>query len=105
MHELLHAIAYKIFGGKVRFGFKGIYAYTQEISERAFHRSAFLFILLAPVVFISLVSLLLPSSIGGLIFILNLLGSTGDLYMAFYLCRLKSNSYIIDKIYGFDIIN
>lgn len=32
IHELIHGVTYQLFGGKVRYGFKGIYAYAQEIS-------------------------------------------------------------------------
>lgn len=103
-HELLHGVIYKIFGGNVKYGFKGIYAYTQEISGIALHRTKFLLVLLTPLTVISLYSLLIPGYIGTLIFLLNLLGSTGDLLMAFYLCRSNENSYIIDRSYGFDVI-
>lgn len=34
IHELIHGCAYATFGGKIKFGFKGIYAYAQEISEK-----------------------------------------------------------------------
>ena len=34
VHEIIHGAAYKVFGGKVKFGFKGIYAYTMEISGK-----------------------------------------------------------------------
>jgi hypothetical protein len=39
-----------------------------------------------------------------MLFLLNLVGSTGDLYMAFYLCKLSNGSKIIDRNYGFDVI-
>ena len=105
VHELLHGSAYILFGGKVKYGFKGLYAYAQEISGITLHRTQFLIVLLAPVTIISLVSVFIPGCIGYIIFLLNLLGSTGDLIMAFYLCRSNKNSYIIDKSYGFDIVN
>lgn len=53
---------------------------------------------------ILLISICVGGSIGGVIFILNLLGSTGDLIMAFYLCKSNENSYILDRKYGFDVI-
>jgi hypothetical protein len=31
VHKIIHGAAYKLFGGEVKFGFKGIYAYTIEI--------------------------------------------------------------------------
>ncbi|WP_300902592.1 DUF3267 domain-containing protein [uncultured Clostridium sp.] len=104
LHEIIHGIAYSLFGGKVKFGFKGIYAYTQEISGVILHRTKFVLILLSPVTFISLAMLLIQNSIGSVIFLLNLLGSTGDIIMAMYLVKSNSNSYIKDREYGFDII-
>lgn len=104
IHELLHGAAYRVFGGKVKFGFKGIYAYAQETTGMILHRTKFLIVLLAPVTVISIVSLIIPRSIGYSIFLLNLLGSTGDFLMAVYLCRGNVNSYIVDKNYGFDVI-
>lgn len=104
VHELLHGVAYSLFGGKVKYGFKGIYAYAQETTGIVLHRTKFLIVLLSPVTMISTASVFIPGSIGGVVLILNLLGSTGDLLMAFYLCRSNGNSYIVDKDYGFDII-
>ncbi|MEW9095248.1 MAG: DUF3267 domain-containing protein [Clostridiaceae bacterium] len=103
-HELLHGATYKIFGTKVKYGFKIIYAYVQETSGIALHRTKFLIVLLAPVTIISIASIFIAGSIGDIIFLLNLLGSIGDLLMAFYLCKSNENSYIIDTKYGFDVV-
>lgn len=97
VHEIIHGIVYIIFGGKIKFGFKGIYAYTQEISGVILHRTKFIAILLAPVTIISLSTLLITSSLGLLIFLLNFLGGTGDIVMAIYLCKSKENIYIKDR--------
>lgn len=105
VHELLHGSAYKLFGGKVKYGFKIIYAYTQETSGIVLHRTKFLMVLLAPVTIISAISLLVPGYISEIIFTLNFLGSLGDFVMAFYLCKSNENSYIIDRKYGFDIVD
>ena len=104
VHELIHGFTYRLFGGKVKYGFKIIYAYTHEVSGLPLERIKFLIVLLAPVVIISLMSLILPNWLGGMIYLLNLLGSVGDLYMAFVLCRYKNESRIIDKEYGFDVV-
>lgn len=104
VHELLHGSVYKIFGGKVKYGFKGICAYTQEISGIILHRSKFLLVLLAPVTVISIISILIPGEIGGIVYFVNISGSTGDILMALYLCKFKNDSYIIDRKYGFDVI-
>ncbi|WP_298842789.1 DUF3267 domain-containing protein [Clostridium sp.] len=104
IHESIHGLAYKIFGGKVKYGFKGIYAYTQEISEVPIERFKFLIILLAPLTVMSIATLTLPIWLGGITFLLNLLGASGDIYMAFKLIKYDSNSKIVDRIYGFDVV-
>lgn len=53
---------------------------------------------------ISLISICIGDSVGAAIFLFNTPGSTGDLIMAFYLCKGNANSYILDRKYGFDII-
>jgi hypothetical protein len=104
VHEVTHGIIYTIFGGKVKYRFKKGYANTQEVSEKPIDRAQFLVVLLSPMVVISLLSLLLPIWIGGMVFILNALGSCGDLYMAIALSKYDLHSRIIDRDYGFDII-
>lgn len=105
VHEILHGLMYILFGGKVKFGLKLVCAYTMETSGIILHRTKFLIVLLAPLVIISLVSLFLGNAFGGLVFIVNLLGSTGDLLMSLYLCKGNEKSYVLDRLYGFDIIN
>jgi hypothetical protein len=95
VHEVLHGLAYIMFGGKVRHGFKGIYAYTIEVSEKPIQRVKFLIVLLLPITTISLFSLLLPLWLGGMVYFLNLLGSSGDLLMAVSLKKLDSESKIV----------
>jgi len=104
VHEGIHGFAYKAFGGKVKYGFKGIYAYTQEVSEMPIDRSKFLIILLAPLTIMSVATLFLPVWLGGIIFLLNLLGASGDLYMSYRLIRYDASSKIVDRIYGFDVV-
>ncbi|HEY5524593.1 MAG TPA: DUF3267 domain-containing protein [Clostridium sp.] len=104
IHESLHGLAYKAFGGKVKYGFKGIYAYTQEVSEIPIERTKFLIILMIPLIVMSIGTLLLPNWLAGIIFLLNLLGASGDLYMSFNLIRYHWNSKIIDRRYGFDVV-
>lgn len=103
-HELIHGICFKMFGGKVKYGFRIVYAYTQEISGKPLSRTQFLIVLLSPVVILSILSIFLNDWLGGALFIFNLLGSTGDIFMAFYLCRYGSHHKIIDRNYGFEVI-
>jgi hypothetical protein len=104
-HELLHGIVFLLFGGKIQFGFKIIGAYTKEISGLAIDKIKFLIILLTPFFLISIISILLPIWIGGMLFLINTLGSSGDLYMAFCLKKYNYKCKIIDRDYGFDVIN
>ncbi|NFG68106.1 DUF3267 domain-containing protein [Clostridium sporogenes] len=100
-HELIHGLTFTIFGGTVKYKFKFIYAATEEISNKPMSLIKFTIILLSPVTIISLLSLLLPRWLGNLIFISNLIGSVGDLYMALGLVKYPYNSKIIDKPYGY----
>lgn len=103
IHEIIHGISYVLLKGRIRIGFKGIYAYCQEISGIELTINKFLLVLLMPVTVISLLSMILPFRVGLQIYLLNLLGSSGDLYMALWLFRLKSDAKIIDRSYGFDV--
>lgn len=100
-HELIHGLTFTIFGGKVKYKFKFIYAATEEISNKPISLTQFTIILVAPVTVISFLSLLLPNWIGNLTFVSNLIGSVGDLYMSIGLIRYPYDSKIIDKPYGY----
>lgn len=104
IHEAIHGIVLKLLGRKVKFGFKGIYAYTQDITDRPMDRYKFLFVLLSPLVVISLISIFMPPLIGSIVYLLNLFGSSGDIYMVLLLTRFPSNSQIIDKYKGFEVL-
>lgn len=104
IHELIHGLAYMFYGGRVKYGFKIIYAYTKEVSGVKLKRTEFLIVLLSPLVLISLISMLL-GSIGGLIFILNLLGSSGDIYMSTTLTKVSKDDKIVDRDYGYEIVS
>ncbi|KEI96165.1 DUF3267 domain-containing protein [Clostridium botulinum] len=101
VHELIHGLTFTIFGGTVKYKFKFIYAATEEVSNKPISLTKFTIILLAPIIVISLFSLLLPNWIGSLIFASNLIGSVGDLYMAIGLIKYPYDSKIIDKPYGY----
>lgn len=105
VHELIHGAVYKIFGGRVKYGFKGIYAYTQEVSGKPMAKAQLTIILLSPLVLMSISCLLKWNWLTGMVFLLNLLGSMGDAYMAASLCRYKRGCRIVDRSYGFDVID
>lgn len=74
VHESIHGFMFMLFGGKVKYGFKGIYAYTQEVSGLPLSRTRFLLVLLTPITLISLLPLFIRGWSAGFICILNLLG-------------------------------
>jgi hypothetical protein len=104
VHEWTHGMVYKLFGGKVKYEFKGIYIKAREASGMSIHRSKFLLILIAPMTVISLLSLLIPGWIGGMLLLLNIFKSTGDLLKIFYVFKSNGNECIIDRKDGFDIV-
>lgn len=104
VHEGIHAAVYMLFGGKVKFGVKKLCVYTQEISGIAINKMKFLIVLLSPAIILSVISFLMPNSIGMSIFVLNLVGCSGDFYMSFYIMRLPKKCNIVDRSYGFDIV-
>lgn len=104
IHEIIHGVVFKLYGGKIRFGYKILYAYTMETSGMSIERSKFFIILLSPLILITILCLLLPPWISGMVFLINFLGSLGDIYMSVYLCKFNKNCKIIDRSYGYDII-
>ncbi|AGY75394.1 MULTISPECIES: metalloprotease family protein [Clostridium] len=81
IHEILHGLAYKLFGVKIRFEFKLPYAYTMETSGLPIDIFKFTIILLLPLLLISLTCLFLPTWLGEIFFIINLLGSAGYIHV------------------------
>lgn len=104
VHELIHGIVHITFGGKVKYSFKIIYAATQEVSGNPLTVTQFLIVLVSPLVFISMLSLLLPAWIGPLVFLMNLIGSFGDIYMGIRILGFCNRDRIIDRDYGFDVV-
>jgi len=104
VHEGIHGLVFKLFGGKVKFGFKGIYAYTMETSGKPIERIKFIIILLSPLVFITIACLIFYNMVTGLILLLNLIGATGDIYMTIVLMGCDNNTKVIDRSYGIDLV-
>lgn len=104
VHEWIHGMVFKVFGGKVKYEFRGVYIKAREVSGMSIHRSKFLLILIAPMTIISLISLLIPGWIGGMLLLLNIFKSTGDLLKIFHVFKGNGSEYIVDKKDGFDIV-
>ncbi len=105
VYNLIRGTVYKFFGGKVTFGFKGIYAYIEETSGISLIKADFLIVLLAPLVIISCISLLLPVWLGSVLLILNFIGSLKDISRSFALCKFSYDIKIIGMNYGFDVVD
>ena len=94
LHELTHAAAMRFFGGgKVRFGFTGMYAYAGSETDY-FDRFAYRIIALAPLVVWGVVFALLMALVprewfwvAAFLQLGNISGAAGDIYVA---CRLQT---------------
>jgi hypothetical protein len=104
LHEMIHGITYKLLGGKIKFGYKIIYAYTQEISGLQIKRNYFILVLLAPLLTLTIICLCFNNYFANMSLVINIMGSTGDIIMAATILRYSNNSKFIDRSYGYDII-
>jgi hypothetical protein len=109
LHELLHGLAYIIFGAKLKFGIKYLNIYTMDISGTFYTTFEMVVILLFPI--FVLTGLLLISGIlfPGLIYwmiiaiLYNISGSFGDIFMLIIILFMGKNCKIKDEEYGFSI--
>lgn len=108
IHELIHGLAFTMFGGNPRYGV-GVklfvpYAYATSPGDR-FSRNAFIAIGLAPLVVIDLVCLMLlalfPQAVWlGWVIVLNTSGASGDLWIATLLLRSPRSIRVEDRQTG-----
>jgi len=104
IHELIHGLVSILLGGKVVIGFKWVYAYTKEVSNKHFKRFEYVLILLAPVIIMTILLLPVNHWITNLVIIFNIMGSTGDIVMSLIVLKHGKNSNIISNNEGFEII-
>ena len=104
IHEIFHAIGYLMFGGKIKIGFKYIYAYVQETSGIELKSWQFLITLLLPLFALSIPAMIYPNWLTLFIFVFNLIGSFGDITMAFFLAKNNFKGKIVDTDNGFIIV-
>ncbi|MCX7594340.1 MAG: DUF3267 domain-containing protein [Fischerella sp.] len=111
VHELIHGMAFTVFGGSPRYGvglkFLLPYAYANSPGTR-FSRNAFLVIGLAPLAVIDLLCLILlaifPQAAWlGFVIVINTSGASGDLWMATLLLRCPSFIEVEDHRTGMAI--
>lgn len=104
IHELIHGATFVFFGGKVKFGFRVIYAFTQEISGLAISRNRFIVVLISPLLVISAMCFLINSPFSRMFYFINFIGSMGDIIMSLKLLKLSPRANIVDRSYGYDVI-
>ncbi len=108
LHELTHAAVMKAAGGgKVRFGFTGMYAYAGS-EQDYFDKSAYVCIALAPLVVWGLVFFALQSALPrdwfwviGFLQIFNFGGAAGDVYVTYL--TLKAPPTVLVKDTGLNM--
>lgn len=103
LHELVHGFFFKYYSkGKVKYGFKGIYAYA-GCPDYYFRKNEFIIIGLAPFVILNFLMVLMLLFIKGsffyvlyIIFTVHFVGCIGDLYVVIKLIKYKPETLIRD---------
>lgn len=105
LHEAFHAFFFWLFSKqKPIIGFKGAYAYA-SMPGWYFPRNQYLLIGIAPLIFISIIGiillLILPTSALNLVLIaliMNTSGAVGDLFVVIWLLTKPATTYALDQI-------
>ncbi len=109
MHELLHGIPYRIFGGKVKYGIKLLYLYTMDISGKYYGAKQMLIVMLSPLIILTLILSILGYIYSEYIFyawmgiLFNISGSIGDMVMTKYILLNGKGCKVKDELYGFSL--
>jgi hypothetical protein len=107
LHELIHAAAFMLWGGKPYFGTKLPYALYCGAKHQLFHRNQYLVVGLAPLVVITLAgiifTLLSPALASYTIFATtgNISGAAGDVWVVRRLLRLSPSILVEDTEAGY----
>ncbi len=105
LHEGFHALFFWLFSKqKPIIGFKGAYAYA-SMPGWYFPRNQYLMIGIAPLIFITIIGMillmLLPTAVLNLVLIaliMNTSGAVGDLFVVIWLLTKPSTTYALDQI-------
>jgi len=107
LHEVIHAAAFTLWGGKPYFGARLPYALYCGAKDQLFHRNQYLVVGLAPLVVITLAgisfTLVSPALASYTIFAIagNISGSAGDLWAVRRLLRLPHSILVEDTETGY----
>ncbi|SFL26756.1 Putative zincin peptidase [Halogranum rubrum] len=107
VHELLHGVAMKRYGGKPRYGAGVAYfvlPYAYATTDTEFTRNQFIVVALTPLVVITAVGvplmLLLDLPVLAVPLALNIGGAVGDLWMVRILLRYPADVDVVDDVTG-----
>ena len=111
LHELLHGLAIQSFGHRARYGFKLNVGVLYATADQAlFRRNEYIVVALAPLIGITLLSMLLMVFVpGGLAYyvaigvVLNAGGAIADVWSAFLLLRFPASALVRDEEDGFRV--
>jgi hypothetical protein len=103
LHEAIHGICFWLFtGGRVKFAFKGAYAYAAA-PDWYLHKRPYMVVSMAPLVLITVLGLMAlvwvpPGWIAPLMLLIamNASGAVGDIYVFFLLIRMPEDALIQD---------
>ncbi|NLI58151.1 MAG: DUF3267 domain-containing protein [Clostridium sp.] len=107
LHELIHGIAYKFFGAKLKFGFKHLNIYTIDTSGNTYGVLEMFVIMFLPLLFLTVLFLILSyifkENYHYFIFctIFNVASSIGDIILFIYMLSKGGGCKIKDTNYGF----
>lgn len=112
LHELIHGLAMKRYGASPRYGVKiTLLALYATAPGYAFTRDQFVYVALAPLVIITLLTgtgIVLAGGTAVPFYLaicatLNAAGASGDLYMTYLVRRYPPHAYVIDEADGIRI--
>lgn len=109
IHEGMHALAYKMFGAKLKLGYKHFSLYLIDTSGNLFTHRQIAIIMLFPVLCMSLLLLVAAGIFRNYIsfillsLLINLAGSTGDILLSVYIILIGRNCWVKDEYNGFSI--
>lgn len=111
LHELVHGIAMRICGTKkVKYGFTGLYAFAG--SSDYYDKKSYIFIALAPIVFLGVVlaavNFFVPLEwfwVVYLVQIFNLSGAAGDIFVTVKFSRLPNDILVQDDGVGMKVFS
>lgn len=108
-HETMHAFAYKLFGAKLKLGYKHFSIYLTDVSGNLFTLKQMAIIMLFPLFFISVMLFIAASIFTNyksfilLAILINLAGSIGDILLLAFMVFKGKACWVKDEHNGFSL--